>query len=104
MSHSKIISDNNNSKSLIAKNFYLQLLPSSQSSLINIEKGKDERLEHVEIAKGLIEILQSNGFSVEMILEYGPSQIAEILGIDVYIGEIIYKETKKITNNIHYDF
>ena len=61
---------------------------------------KDERLELVEISKGLIEMLQSAGFTVEKILEDEPSHIAEILGIDVYVGEIIYNETKKAFSNV----
>jgi 3-methyladenine DNA glycosylase Mpg len=61
----------------------------------NVENTKDERLEHLEISKGLIEMLQNAGFTIEKILENGPSHIAEILGIDVYVGEIIYNETKK---------
>jgi hypothetical protein len=66
----------------------------------NIENTKDERLELVEISKGLIEMLQSAGFTIEKILENGPSNIAEILGIDVYVGEIIYNETKKACSNV----
>jgi len=65
---------------------------------------KDERLELVEISKGLIEILQDAGFTVEKILEDEPSHIAEILGIDVYVGEIIYNETKKASSNINFNF
>jgi hypothetical protein len=61
----------------------------------DVENTKDERLELVEISKGLIDMLQSAGFTIEKILENGPSHIAEILGIDVYVGEIIYNETKK---------
>jgi hypothetical protein len=40
-------------------------------------------------------MLQNADFTVEKILENGPSYIVEILGIDVYVGEIIYNETKK---------
>jgi hypothetical protein len=65
----------------------------------NVENTKDERLEFVEISKGLIEILQDTGFTVEKILENDPSRIAEILGIDVYVGEIIYNETKKASSS-----
>jgi hypothetical protein len=65
----------------------------------NVENTKDERLELVEISKGLIEMLQNASFTVEKILENGPSHIAEILGIDVYVGEIIYNETKKACSN-----
>jgi len=56
-------------------------------------------VELIEIPKGLIEILQDSGFTVEKILDCGPSHIAEILGIDDYL-EIIYQETKKSTSNI----
>jgi hypothetical protein len=66
----------------------------------NIENTKDERLEFVDISKGLIEMLQNAGFTVEKILDNGPSYIVETLGIDVYAGEIIYNETKKASNNV----
>ncbi|HEX2406743.1 MAG TPA: hypothetical protein VHJ38_05990 [Nitrososphaeraceae archaeon] len=80
---------------------------SSSSSSINIEdrvNKRDERLELIEISKGLIEILHDAGFTVESILENEPSHIAEILGIDTYVGEIIYKETKKASSNINSNF
>jgi hypothetical protein len=67
----------------------------------NVENTKDERLELVEISKGLIEMLQDAGFTIEKILENNPSHIAEILGIDVYVGEIIYNETKKAISNVN---
>ena len=46
-------------------------------------------------------MLQDTGFTVEKILQNNPSHIAEILGIDVYVGEIIYNETKKATNSVN---
>ena len=58
---------------------------------------KDERLEHLDIPKGLIELLQVNGLTVERILEYGPSQIAEILETDDHVAQIIFSETIKNT-------
>ena len=67
----------------------------------NIAKWKDERLELVEIPKGLIEVLQNAGVSVEKILNDEPSNIAEKLGIDSYVGEIIFKETKKAVSKIN---
>lgn len=73
---------------------------SSPSSLMNIAPWKDQRLELIDIPKGLIEVLQNTGFTVEKILDCGPTHIAEILGIDDYIGELIYHETKKATRNI----
>jgi hypothetical protein len=39
----------------------------------NIENTKDERLEFVDISKGLIEMLQNAGFTVEKILDNDPS-------------------------------
>jgi hypothetical protein len=82
----------------------LQLSESSplSSSTINIAdtvNKKDVRLELLEISKGLIDILQDAGFTIEKILEDEPSHIAEILGIDVYVGNIIYNETKKSSSN-----
>ena len=98
-----LIYDIQNSKPVIVVNdSTLQLSESSSSSSINIAdtvNKKDERLELVEISKGLIEILQNAGFTVEKILDNGPSHIAEILGIDMYVGEIIYNETKKKSSN-----
>ena len=83
-------------------NLQLYLSSSSSSSLsqhrslpsiIKIPIWKDERLEHLDIPKGLIELLQINGFTIESILEYGPSQIAEILGTDDHVAQIIFNET-----------
>jgi len=81
-------------------------LPSSSSSqhrsLPSIKKipiWKDERLEHLDIPRGLIELLQINGFTVERILEYGASYTAEILGTDDYVAQIIFNETTKNTSD-----
>ena len=64
----------------------------SPSSSIKLAIRKDERLEYLDISKGLIELLQITGFTVEKILEYGPSKIAEKLGIDDYVAQIIFSE------------
>jgi hypothetical protein len=91
----------------MVKDSNLHLSLPSQLSLLsstNITNEKDERLELIEIPKGLIEILQNAGFTIEKILDCEPSQIAEKLGIDTYVGEIIYKETKKATSNIKNNF
>src|SRR5688572_13247641 len=61
----------------------------------NIVKWKDQRLELIEIPRGLREILQNADFTIEKILESCPTDIAEKLGIDSFVGEIIFKETKK---------
>ena len=80
-------------------------LPSSPST-IKITINKDERLEHLDIPKGLIELLQINGLTVEKILESRPSQIAKIIGTDDYVAKIIFSETIKNTSDIisNYNF
>jgi len=73
----------------------------------NIENTKDERLELVDISKGLIDILQNAGFTIEKILDNEPYHIAKTLGIDGYVCEIIYNETKKraaTSSNINSNF
>ena len=64
--------------------------------LKNLEgtKLRDHRL-NLNIPKGLIEVLQNAGFTVEKILASEPYEIAEKLGIDPYIGKMICKETEK---------
>ena len=93
--HCLTIIDNKIKPIIMVRGSNSQLSLSSQSSSTSIANKKDDRLELIEIPKGLIEILQEAGFTVETILKYGPSHIAETLGIESYIGEIIYKETKK---------
>ena len=59
---------------------------------LNVEQPKiDERLGFVNIAKGLVESLNNPGFTIEMILNSKPADIAEILGIDDYVAQIIYQ-------------
>ena len=89
---------NNNNNSTITSKVYSF---SNYHNLQNIAKWKDPRLELVEIPKGLIEVLQNSGFTIEKILELEPSGIAEELGIDSYVGEIIFKETSKTINKIN---
>ena len=87
---------------LIIKDSYFQLtLPDSSSSLLlpKIAIWKDERLDYLDIPKGLVELLQINGFTIEMILEHNTSQIAERLGIDEYVAQIIFNETTKAINS-----
>jgi hypothetical protein len=62
---------------------------------LNVEQPKiDERLGFVNIPKGLVESLNNAGFTIEMILNSKPAVIAEILGIDDYVAQIIYQESK----------
>jgi hypothetical protein len=84
-----------NNKSTITPEIY------ALNNLQDVAKWKDPRLELVEIPKGLIEVLQNSGFTMEKILDSEPSKIAEELGIDSYVGEIIFKETSKTINKIN---
>jgi hypothetical protein len=62
---------------------------------LNVEQPKiDERLGFVNIPKGLVESLNNAGFTIEMILNSKPADIADILGIDDYVAQIIYQESK----------
>jgi hypothetical protein len=62
---------------------------------VDVEQPKlDERLRMVNIPKGLVESLNKVGFTIENILNSHPSDIAQILGIDNYVAQIIYQETK----------
>ena len=72
-------------------NFQLSL-PSNQSKMPKIAIWKDIRLEYLDVPTALIEILQIHGFTIEIILVYGPSKIAEMLGIDDYVAQIIFNE------------
>jgi hypothetical protein len=59
----------------------------------------DHRIEHITISIGLKDILNNAGFTIESILNNDPSKIAQDLGIDEYIGQIILKETKRKFEN-----
>ena len=62
---------------------------------LNVEQPKiDERLGFVNIPKGLVESLNNAGFTIEIILNSKPADIAEILGVDDYVAKIIYQESK----------
>jgi hypothetical protein len=89
--------NNNNNLTITSKVYTF----SNYHNLQKNAKWKDPRLELVEIPKGLIELLQNAGFTIEKISDSKPSEIAEILGIDSYVGEIIHKETSKTISKIN---
>ena len=89
------IIDNNIKPIIMVRDFNLRLSLSSQSSSPVIATKKDDRLELIEIPRGLIEILQEAGFTVETILGSGRSHIAETLGIESYVGENNIQGDKK---------
>ena len=80
--------------------FQLSFLPSSllSSPTIQIAIWKDTRLEQLDISKYLIELLYINGFTIERILEYGPLQIGQLLGIDESYAQLIFNEATKRIN------
>ena len=63
----QLMDETKTNKSIIftTKNSDFQLSLSSQLSSTNITNVKDERLELIEIPKGIVEILQTNGFTIE---------------------------------------
>ena len=78
----------------ITKDFHPTLSLLSSSRFFKIATWKDQRLEYLDIPKGLVEVLQNNGFTIEIILNSHPSDVSQILGIDDYVAQIIYQETK----------
>lgn len=61
----------------------------------------DDRIEQITIPIGLKDILNNAGFTIESILNNDPSKIAQDLGIDEYIGQIIQRkreENSKMVN------
>jgi hypothetical protein len=65
-----------------------------KNSCRKTNNNNSERINNLKIPKGLIESLNNAGFTIEMILNSRPSDIAQILGIDDYVAQIIYQETK----------
>lgn len=49
------------------------------------------------IADGLKELLIDHGFTRQKILRLQAAQLASILGIEVYVGKIIYNAAKRKT-------
>ena len=49
----------------------------------------------LEIADGLKDVLVYSDFTIESLLKHGPSKIASIMGIDLYVAEIIFNAAKK---------
>ena len=60
----------------------------------------DYRIDHITIPIGLKDVLNNAGFTIEFILNNDPSRIAQALGIDEYVGQIIFNETKRKFENL----
>src|SRR5919112_6476657 len=57
-------------------------------------------INSLEIADGLKELLTKYGFTLNELLSIPSSEIAEFLGIDMYIAQIIGSAATKLSNNI----
>ncbi len=66
--------------------------------------SNDYRIDHITIPLGLKDVLNKAGFTIESILNNDPSNIAQDLGIDEYVGKIIFDETKRKFENIRTPF
>ncbi len=51
----------------------------------------------LEIADGLKDLLMDYGFTCEKILRIQSSQLASILGVEDYIGKIVYNAAKNVS-------
>ncbi len=60
----------------------------------------DYRIDHITIPIGLKDVLNKAGITIESILDNDPSKIAQDLGIDEYVGKIIFDETKRKFENL----
>jgi hypothetical protein len=57
------------------------------------------QINSLDIADGLKELLIKNGFTLEVLLNTTSSEIAEFLGIDQYVAEIICTAARKSSNH-----
>ena len=51
----------------------------------------------LEIADGFKDLLMDYGFTCEKILRIQSSQLASILGVEDYIGKIVYNAAKNVS-------
>jgi hypothetical protein len=90
-------------------------ISSSQSLLQNQERGRSNNnnsnkkihnysdniaINSLEIADGLKELLTKYDFTLNELLSIPSSELAELLGIDRYIAQIIGSAATKLSNNI----
>lgn len=79
----------------------LQILETLAEQKISLENRKiittlDKQLQNANIPNGLVDLLNNAGFTIDIILNSHPSDIAQKLGIDDYVAQIIYQEIKKV--------
>jgi hypothetical protein len=72
-------------------------LPSKNSESKN--NHINTHIKSLDIADGLKELLIKYGFTLEVLLNTSSSEIAEFLGIDQYVAEIICTAARKSSNH-----
>ena len=79
--------------------------PGASDVCSSTKRNKNKQQDHAlrKPIKKIDFVLQNAGFKIEKILDSKPSEIAEKLGLDYHIGEIIFKETKKAISKINPD-
>jgi hypothetical protein len=77
-------------------------LPSKKNKTNYFTESKNNhnntRINSLDIADGLKELLIKYGFTLEVLLNTSSSEIAEFLGIDQYVAEIICTSARKSSN------
>jgi hypothetical protein len=78
-------------------------LPSKKNRTYYFSESKNNRInthiKSLDIADGLKELLIKYGFTLEVLLNTSSSEIAEFLGIDQYVAEIICTAARKSSNH-----
>jgi hypothetical protein len=61
----------------------------------------DSDVNLLELADGIKDVLDNAGFStIKSILECSTSDISNRIGVDQYVGQIIFEEAKRVTKEM----
>jgi hypothetical protein len=78
-------------------------LPNKKNKTYYFTENKNNhintQINSLYIADGLKELIIKNGFTLEVLLNTSSSEIAEFLGIDQYVAEIICTAARKSSNH-----
>jgi PHP family Zn ribbon phosphoesterase len=78
-------------------------LPSKKNKTYYFSESKNNHInthiKSLDIADGLKELLIKYGFTLEVLLNTSSSEIAEFLGIDQHVAEIICTAARKSSNH-----
>jgi CheY-like chemotaxis protein len=87
------------------------LSPSGATSLHNLRQSRaieaydgnegDDIINHLDIAEGLKDALVRYGFKLDSLLIIQPNNLAQILGIDEYVANLIISAAHDIKNKAH---